>query len=153
MLFKIRKTNREDLSAVLTLIKELAKFEKELNSVEINLEDLTNDFSDGLFDCLIAEKQGSIIGIALYYNRYSTWKGKTIHLEDLIVTKSERGIGVGKALLNELVLLAKSSNIRRVEWSVLDWNKKAIDFYENVGATILKNWLVVQLDEKSIKRY
>tara|TARA_B110000014_G_scaffold263934_1_gene262478 strand:+ start:577 stop:1038 length:462 start_codon:yes stop_codon:yes gene_type:complete len=153
LLFKIRKTNREDLSAVLTLIKELAKFEKELNSVEINLEDLTNDFSDGLFDCLIAEKQGSIIGIALYYNRYSTWKGKTIHLEDLIVTKSERGIGVGKALLNELVLLAKSSNIRRVEWSVLDWNKKAIDFYENVGATILKNWLVVQLDEKSIKRY
>ena len=153
MLFKIRKTKREDLSAVLTLIKELAKFEKELNSVEINLEDLTNDFSDGLFDCLIAEKQGSIIGIALYYNRYSTWKGKTIHLEDLIVTKSERGIGVGKALLNELVLLAKSSNIRRVEWSVLDWNKKAIDFYENVGATILKNWLVVQLDEKSIKRY
>lgn len=153
MLFKIRKTKKEDLSAVLTLIKELAKFEKELNSVEINLEDLTNDFSDGLFDCLIAEKQGSIIGIALYYNRYSTWKGKTIHLEDLIVTKSERGIGVGKALLNELVLLAKSSNIRRVEWNVLDWNKKAIDFYENVGATILKNWLVVQLDEKSIKRY
>jgi GNAT superfamily N-acetyltransferase len=153
LLFKIRKTKREDLSAVLTLIKELAKFEKELNSVEINLEDLTNDFSDGLFDCLIAEKQGSIIGIALYYNRYSTWKGKTIYLEDLIVTKSERGIGVGKALLNELVLLAKSSNIRRVEWSVLDWNKKAIDFYENVGATILKNWLVVQLDEKSIKRY
>ena len=153
MLFKIRKTKREDLSAVLTLIKELAKFEKELNSVEINLQDLTNDFSDGLFDCLIAEKQGSIIGIALYYNRYSTWKGKTIHLEDLIVTKSERGIGVGKALLNELVLLAKSSNIRRVEWNVLDWNKKAIDFYENVGATILKNWLVVQLDEKSIKRY
>jgi GNAT superfamily N-acetyltransferase len=153
LLFKIRKTKREDLSAVLTLIKELAKFEKELNSVEINLEDLTNDFSDGLFDCLIAEKQGSIIGIALYYNRYSTWKGKTIHLEDLIVTKSERGIGVGKALLNELVLLAKSSNIRRVEWNVLDWNKKAIDFYENVGATILKNWLVVQLDEKSIKRY
>ena len=153
MLFKIRKTKKEDLSAVLTLIKELAKFEKELNSVEINLQDLTNDFSDGLFDCLIAEKQGSIIGIALYYNRYSTWKGKTIHLEDLIVTKSERGIGVGKALLNELVLLAKSSNIRRVEWNVLDWNKKAIDFYENVGATILKNWLVVQLDEKSIKRY
>tara|TARA_B110001450_G_scaffold91887_1_gene87126 strand:+ start:8079 stop:8540 length:462 start_codon:yes stop_codon:yes gene_type:complete len=153
LLFKIRKTKKEDLSAVLTLIKELAKFEKELNSVEINLEDLTNDFSDGLFDCLIAEKQGSIIGIALYYNRYSTWKGKTIHLEDLIVTKSERGIGVGKALLNELVLLAKSSNIRRVEWNVLDWNKKAIDFYENVGATILKNWLVVQLDEKSIKRY
>jgi len=153
LLFKIRKTKREDLSAVLTLIKELAKFEKELNSVEINLQDLTNDFSDGLFDCLIAEKQGSIIGIALYYNRYSTWKGKTIHLEDLIVTKSERGIGVGKALLNELVLLAKSSNIRRVEWNVLDWNKKAIDFYENVGATILKNWLVVQLDEKSIKRY
>ncbi len=91
--------------------------------------------------------------MALYYNRYSTWKGKTIHLEDLIVTQNERGNGVGKALLNELVLIAKDSNIKRVEWNVLDWNKTAIDFYKSVGATILNNWLVVQLDQNGIKNY
>jgi GNAT superfamily N-acetyltransferase len=151
--FKIRKTKVEDLSSVLRLIKELAIFEKELNAVEITLDDLIRDFSCGLFDCLIAECNKEIIGIALYYTRYSTWKGKTIHLEDLIVTQSERSKGVGRALLNELIFLAKKIGIKRVEWNVLDWNKGAIDFYKNLGAKILTNWLVVQLDEKGIKNF
>ncbi|MDC3388659.1 GNAT family N-acetyltransferase [Flavobacteriaceae bacterium] len=153
MLFKVRKIRIQDLSSVLNLIIELAEFEKEPDAVEITLEDFTKDFSNNLFDCLIAENQNGIIGIALYYNRYSTWKGKTIHLEDLIVTQNERGNGVGKALLNEIVSLAKKSKVRRVEWNVLDWNKDAITFYEGVGANILDNWLVVQLDENGIKNY
>ena len=153
MLFKVRKIRKQDLLSVLNLIIELAEFEKEPDAVEITLEDFTKDFSNNLFDCLIAENQNSIIGIALYYNRYSTWKGKTIHLEDLIVTQNERGNGVGKALLNEIVSLAKKSKVRRVEWNVLDWNKDAITFYEGVGANILDNWLVVQLDENGIKNY
>ena len=146
MLFKVRKIRTQDLLSVLNLIIELAEFEKEPDAVEITLEDFTKDFSNNLFDCLIAENQNGIIGIALYYNRYSTWKGKTIHLEDLIVTQNERGNGVGKALLNEIVSLAKKSKVRRVEWNVLDWNKDAITFYEGVGANILDNWLVVQLN-------
>jgi GNAT superfamily N-acetyltransferase len=149
----VRKIRIQDLSSVLNLIIELAEFEKEPDAVEITLEDFTKDFSNNLFDCLIAENQNGIIGIALYYNRYSTWKGKTIHLEDLIVTQNERGNGVGKALLNEIVSLAKKSKVRRVEWNVLDWNKDAITFYEGVGANILDNWLVVQLDENGIKNY
>jgi GNAT superfamily N-acetyltransferase len=149
----VRKIRIQDLLSVLNLIIELAEFEKEPDAVEITLEDFTKDFSNNLFDCLIAENQNGIIGIALYYNRYSTWKGKTIHLEDLIVTQNERGNGVGKALLNEIVFLAKKSKVRRVEWNVLDWNKDAITFYEGVGANILDNWLVVQLDENGIKNY
>jgi GNAT superfamily N-acetyltransferase len=149
----VRKIRTQDLLSVLNLIIELAEFEKEPDAVEITLEDFTKDFSNNLFDCLIAENQNGIIGIALYYNRYSTWKGKTIHLEDLIVTQNERGNGVGKALLNEIVFLAKKSKVRRVEWNVLDWNKDAITFYEGVGANILDNWLVVQLDENGIKNY
>jgi len=150
---KIRNAKKEDLSSVLGLIKELADFENELMAVEITLEELTNDFTDGLFNCLVGQLQDNIVGIAIYYNRYSTWKGKTIHLEDLIVTQSQRGKGVGKALLKEVVSIAKGTSLRRVEWNVLDWNTTAIDFYKSVGATVFNDWLVVQLDEKGIKKY
>ena len=153
MLFKIRNINKADLSNVLHLIIELAIFEKEFPAVELTLEQLTEDFSEKLFDCLVAEHNGNIVGMALYYNRYSTWKGKTIHLEDLIVTNTYRGKGIGKALLDKLVFIAKEKQIKRVEWNVLDWNESAICFYENIGAKILKNWLVVQLDENGIKSF
>ena len=94
MSLKIRKAKKEDLSAVLQLIEELAIFENEPHAVEVTLEELTNDFVNESFNCLVAELQNEIVGIALYYNRYSTWKGKTIHLEDLMVTQSQRGKGV-----------------------------------------------------------
>ncbi len=153
MSLKIRNAKKEDLSAVLELIKELAIFENEPHAVEVGLEELTNDFVNESFNCLVAELQNNIVGIALYYNRYSTWKGKTIHLEDLMVTQSQRGKGVGKALLNEVVSIAKAANLKRVEWNVLDWNTPAIDFYKSVGATVFNDWLVVQLDEKGINKY
>ncbi len=153
MSLKIRKAEKEDLSSVLQLIKELAIFENEPQAVEVTLEELTNDFVNESFNCLVAELQNKIVGIALYYNRYSTWKGKTIHLEDLMVTQSQRGKGVGKALLNKVVSIAKADNLRRVEWNVLDWNTPAIDFYKSVGATVFNDWLVVQLDEKGINKY
>ena len=91
--------------------------------------------------------------MALYYNRYSTWKGKTIHLEDLIVKQQHRGNGIGKALLNYVIDEAKKQKVRRVEWAVLDWNTPAIEFYKKVGANVLNNWYVVQLDEKGIQNY
>ena len=149
----MRKIRIQDLLSVLNLIIELAEFEKEPDAVEITLEDFTKDFSNNLFDCLIAENQNGIIGIALYYNRYSTWKGKTIHLEDLIVTQNERGNGVGKALLNEIVSLAKKSKVRRVEWNVLDWNTPALKFYEKSGANVLQEWCTVQMDVEAMKSY
>jgi len=151
--FKIRIACKADFSEVLKLIKELADFENEPNAVQVTVADLENDYDNKLFNCLVAEAQNTIVGIALYYNRYSTWKGKTIHLEDLMVTKNQRGKGVGKALLNAVVEKAKADKLRRVEWNVLDWNTPAIDFYKSVGATVFNDWLVVQLDEKGINNY
>lgn len=149
----IREAKTEDMKAVLQLIQELADFEKEPDEVEISIEELERDFSSKLFECLVAEDNGNIVGMALYYNRYSTWKGKTIHLEDLIVTKSHRKQGIGKLLLEQLIYKCKEEKLRRLEWNVLDWNTGAIAFYENVGANILKDWYLVQLDKNGIQNY
>lgn len=152
-MFQIRNAKQEDMSSVLKLIQELADFEKASNEVNITEDELLEDFKRNLFQCLVAEIEGKIVGIALFYNRYSTWKGKTIHLEDLIVSKKHRGTGIGKALLDAIVAIAKTENLRRVEWNVLDWNTPAIEFYKNVGANVLNDWLVVQLDKNGIETY
>jgi GNAT superfamily N-acetyltransferase len=143
----IRKGNPEDMEAVLGLIKELAVFEKEPNAVLITVEDLVRDgFSTTpLFSVFVAELESEIVGIALYYYRYSTWKGKTIHLEDLVVKESMRGLGVGFALYSEVIKQGKMDHVRRIEWNVLDWNTPAIDFYKNSGAQILDDWRVAQM--------
>ena len=149
----IRPITKDDFTDVLRLINELALFEKEPEAVAITVDELSKDYDNGLFNCLIATLNETVVGMALYYNRYSTWKGKTIHLEDLIVTKSARGKGIGKALLDSLIAIAKNEGVRRLEWCVLDWNTNAIAFYEKTGATILKDWYLVQMDESTIKNY
>jgi GNAT superfamily N-acetyltransferase len=148
----IRKGTPKDMQAVLDLIIELAVFEKEPNAVVVTLEDLVRDgFQDQpLFHTFIAEKDNVIIGVALYYYRYSTWKGKTIHLEDLVVKESERGTGAGLALYTEIIKQGKKDNVRRIEWNVLDWNTNAINFYKKSGAKVLEDWYVVQMDEAGI---
>ena len=140
---------------VLNLIKELAVFEKEPDAVVVTVEDLERDgFSENpLFHTFVAEIDSEIVGIALYYYRYSTWKGKTIHLEDLIVNEKMRGGGVGFALYSEIIKQGKKENVRRIEWNVLDWNTPAIDFYEKSGAKLLETWRVVQMDEKGIEQF
>lgn len=151
----IRKGRKEDMSAVLELIKELATFEKEPEAVVVTVADLERDgFSDNpLFHTIIAEVDNEIVGMALYYYRYSTWKGKTIHLEDLIVKEKMRGSGLGFALYSEIMAQGKRDGVRRVEWNVLDWNTEAIVFYEKSGAKVFKNWLVAQMDEKGIDSF
>jgi len=148
----IRKGTQNDMQAVLDLIIELAVFEKEPNAVVVTLEDLIRDgFQDQpLFHTFIAEKDKKIIGVALYYYRYSTWKGKTIHLEDLVVRENERGTGAGLALYTEIIKQGKKDNVRRIEWNVLDWNTNAINFYKKSGAKVLEDWYVVQMDEAGI---
>lgn len=148
----IRKGTPKDMQAVLDLIIELAVFEKEPNAVVVTLEDLVRDgFQEQpLFHTFIAEKDNVIIGVALYYYRYSTWKGKTIHLEDLVVKESERGTGAGLALYTEIIKQGKKDNVRRIEWNVLDWNTNAINFYKKSGAKVLEDWYVVQMDEAGI---
>ena len=91
--------------------------------------------------------------MALYYYRYSTWKGKTIHLEDLIVKKEFRGIGAGELLYKKVLQQGLIENVQRMEWAVLNWNKFAIDFYEKSGAKVLNDWNIVQIFPNEIKKY
>ena len=155
MNIKIRAAIIEDMSAVLELIYELAIFEKEPEAVEVTVSDLERDgFGiSPLFKCFVAEIDNDIKGIALVYNRYSTWKGPIIHLEDLIVNKAYRGTGVGTALLDEVIKYGYSKGVKRINWEVIDWNEPAIAFYESKGANVLRDWDVVQLDEAGIKNY
>ena len=151
----IRKGTPKDMPEVLALITELAIFEKEPTAVVVTVENLIRDgFSQNpLFYTFVAEVQNEIIGVALYYYRFSTWKGKTIHLEDLIVKEKNRGIGVGFALYSEIIKQGKKDNVRRIEWNVLDWNTPAIAFYKKSGATVLNDWRVVHMDEKAIETF
>ena len=151
----IRNATKSDMPSVLELINEFAVFEKEPEAVVVTAEDLVRDgFSENpLFECFVAEEKNEIIGMALYYYRFSTWKGKTIHLEDLIVKEDKRGTGAGFALYTEIIKKGKAENVRRIEWNVLDWNTPAIDFYKKSGANVLKDWCVVQMDEKGINKF
>lgn len=151
----IRKATKNDMPQVLELIQELAIFEKEPDAVVVTVDDLVRDgFSENpLFQCFVAEVENEIIGMALYYYRYSTWKGKTIHLEDLIVKENKRGTGAGFALYKEIIKQGKADNVRRIEWNVLDWNTPAINFYEKSGAKVLGDWRVVHMDDKGIERF
>ena len=151
----IRKATKNDMPSVLELIQELATFEKEPDAVVVTVDDLIRDgfLENPLFQCFVAEVDGEIIGMALYYYRFSTWKGKTIHLEDLIVKENKRGTGAGFALYKEIIKQGKAENVRRIEWNVLDWNTPAIDFYEKSGAKVLGDWRVVHMDDKGIEQF
>jgi len=151
----IRKGAREDMPAVLGLIKELAIFEKEPDAVVVTVNELVRDGFGNvpLFHTFVAEADGEVIGMALFYYRYSTWKGRTIHLEDLIVKEDKRGTGAGGALYKEVIRFAKADGVRRVEWVVLNWNTHAIQFYERSGAAILEDWRTVQMNEEGITKF
>ncbi len=152
---QIRKAIPEDMPAVLELINELAIFEKEPEAVVVTVADLVRDgFGEQpLFHVFVAENQSEIIGMALYYYRFSTWKGKTIHLEDLIVKESQRGTGAGFALYTEIIKQGKKDNVKRIEWNVLDWNTPAVDFYIKSGAKVLDDWRVVHMDEQGVTSF
>jgi len=151
----IREAQKSDMPAVISLIKELAEFEKEPDEVEIDSTVLVNDGfeENSYFKCFIAENNECIIGAEIIYNRYSTWKGRTIHLEDLIVTEKMRANGVGTLLLDNVVDYEKKLNVKRVSWEVINWNKKAIKFYLNKGALIKQDWSIVHLDNNALKNY
>lgn len=152
---KIREARKEDMAQVLQLIKELAVFEREPDAVEVTVEELQRDGfgPDPAFHCFVAEVKGEIEGMALTFQRYSTWKGKAVHLEDLIVSEKMRGKGLGSALFAEVIRYGHKKGVKRIEWNVLDWNEPAIAFYEKHGAKTLRDWDVVQLNEQGIKNY
>lgn len=155
MKYLIREALVADMPQVLKLIQELATFEKEDNAVELSVEDLKRDgFGEKkLFHCFVAEHENIIIGMALVYPRYSTWKGAVIHLEDLIVNEKYRGTGTGSALLTEVVKYGYNLGVKRISWEVLDWNEPAIAFYESKGANVMRDWDVVQLSQEGIQNF
>jgi GNAT superfamily N-acetyltransferase len=155
MKISIRKAKKEDMAKVLSLIKELAIFEKEPDAVEISATDLERDGfkAHPEFVCFVAEIENKIEGIALVYKRYSTWKGTVLHLEDLIVSQKMRGNNIGTKLLDEVVKYGNQLGVKRISWDVLDWNEDAIAFYEKKGANVKRDWDVVHLNEKGIKAY
>lgn len=155
MIILVRKGLKSDLSAALGLIKELALYENAPEEVIVTIEDMERDgFGENpVFNFFVAELDGKIVGIALYYVKYSTWKGKCIFLEDLIVTEQYRKHGIGKKLFDEVVKVSKELNVQRLEWQVLDWNKPAIRFYEKINSNLDKEWINCKLTKEQILKY
>ncbi|HEY4540194.1 MAG TPA: GNAT family N-acetyltransferase [Faecalibacter sp.] len=144
----IRAARKEDCPRILELIKELALYEKAPDEVTVTLEEMEAcGFGEKpVWGSLVAEVNGEILGIALYYDRYSTWKGRRLYLEDLIVTESARGLGLGKKLLDELIVYAKENKYHGMVWQVLDWNEPAINFYKKYNAEFDGDWVNVSLN-------
>ncbi|MCF6224496.1 MAG: GNAT family N-acetyltransferase [Flavobacteriaceae bacterium] len=155
MELKLRNALKTDMHSVLELIKELAAFENEPEAVTISEKILMEDgFGENpSFKVYVAELKNEIVGMALFYNRYSTWKGKSLHLEDLIVKNNHRGKGIGSALYTKVLRYAHDNHFKRVAWEVLDWNKVAIDFYKSTGAKVFDVWRVAQMDEEGLSNY
>ena len=144
----IRTATQKDMPAIFALIIELAEFEKLADQIMTTEADLciTLFGKDKFVEILLAEYDGEIVGQALFFKNFSTFLGKPgIYLEDLYVKPEMRGKGIGKALLDEIIALAKERNYGRVEWSVLDWNEPAIDFYKKIGAKPLDGWTTFRL--------
>lgn len=151
----IREAEKKDMPKVLELIQELAEFEKEPQEVEVTVEELESaGFGEKpQFHCFLAETDGEVVGMALTYLRFSTWKGKVVHLEDLIVRESMRGKGIGSALYRRVLEYAKELGVKRVNWEVLDWNTPAIEFYEKSGATLMHDWRPVHMREEALIKF
>jgi len=136
----IRDAQLDDLESIRNLVVELAIFEKAPDAVTATLEDYQRLFMDGLFQCLVAEENARMVGIALYYDTFSTWKGRMMYLEDLVVTEKYRSKGVGGQLLDAFLAKSKEKGAVLAKWQVLDWNENAIRFYEKRGAEVEKGW-------------
>ncbi len=147
-MISIHQGKEEDLPEVLELVKELAIYEHALEEVENTVEKMKEDGfgKEPVFGFLLAKENGVAIGLSLYYFRYSTWKGKRLFLEDLIVKEAHRSKGVGKLLLDETISKAKSLNCTGMMWQVLDWNEPAINFYKKYGARLDNEWINCHLD-------
>jgi GNAT superfamily N-acetyltransferase len=149
----IRKATSDDITQIRQFILELAIYEKAEHEVEATEADLHNTlFGEGATaHCVMCENSAQAIGFAVYFFNYSTWQGRNgLYLEDLYVSPSSRGQGAGKALLQHLAKIAVDNNCGRFEWSVLDWNKPAIDFYDSLGAKPKSEWLGYRMDGQTL---
>ncbi|MEL6718272.1 MAG: GNAT family N-acetyltransferase [Bacteroidota bacterium] len=137
----IRKATYEDLPEIHRLVRELAIYEKAEHEFVATLEDYQENWKSGVYEAIVAENEaGNIIGMALYYLTYSTWKGRMLYLEDFVVDTAYRKKGIGQQLFDGYLAAAKEKNCNLTKWQVLDWNDPAVNFYVKNGATIEKEW-------------
>ena len=139
---QIRRAEKGDCPRLLELIQELALYERAPQEVTVSLEHFTESGfgSQPVWWAFVAESDGVIHGFALYYIRYSTWKGQVMYLEDIIVTEQSRGKGIGKLLFDQLIEEAKEKGFKRIVWQVLEWNEPAINFYKKYDAQFDPEW-------------
>ncbi|OCA76927.1 GNAT family acetyltransferase [Chryseobacterium artocarpi] len=146
----IRKAVQEDCASMLELIKELAEYEKALHEVTVTLDEFTADGfgTSPVWGSFVAELNGEIVGISLYYDRYSTWKGRRLYLEDLVVTERMRGKKIGKLLFDATLAYGKSNQYSGMVFQVLNWNEPAINFYKKYSPKFDDEWLNVSIEFK-----
>ncbi|MBP9196152.1 MAG: GNAT family N-acetyltransferase [Saprospiraceae bacterium] len=138
--FIIRKATQQDIAAIYNMVYELAVFEKEPEALKIGIKDYEVAFSEKLIDSIVAELNGEMIGITVFYMTFSTWRGKCLYLEDFFVKPEYRKLGVGQKLFDAYIGEAKSKGARQAKWQVLDWNDVGLNFYSRNNAIIEKNW-------------
>lgn len=155
MEISIRRGVESDLEQVFNLVKELAEYERAAHEVVNSVEEMRRDgFGENpIFGMVVAEDAGKIIGIAVYYFRYSTWKGKRLYLEDIIVTESYRWQGIGKLLFEASMKLSLETNCNGMTWLVLDWNTPAISFYKKYNASFEPEWTVGSLSRQQLEDF
>lgn len=143
MSIQIRRAVKQDCSRLLELVKELALYEKAPQEVTVTLEHFEESGfgKNPVWWAFVAEEDGLILGFALYYIRYSTWKGQRMYLEDILVTESARGKGIGKLLMDQLIVEAKERRLNGIVWQVLEWNEPAINFYKKYNASFDPEWV------------
>jgi len=153
--FKIRFATAEDCSRLLELINELAIYERAPEEVTVTLDHFVDAGfgKNPVWKAYVAEVNSTIVGFALYYTRYSTWKGCRLYLEDFIVTEEFRGKGLGKVLFEKVIEEAKNGNYSGMVWQVLDWNEPAINFYNKYKAHLESGWLNAALSTEQIKAF
>jgi len=151
---QLRFAEKKDAAVILDLIKELAVFEKAPDEVTNTLEEIEKDGfgTQPAFWCLLAEEDGEVAGMSLYYIRYSTWKGRVLYLEDIIVREKFRGKNIGTTLLARTLQEAEKLGVNGTRWQVLDWNEPAIEFYKKYNCTFDGEWINCNLDKKQLKK-
>jgi len=140
MTIDIRKATKKDLPAIHALVRELAVFEESESAFVATIEEYEEDFAAGIFESQVAEVEGEVVGMTLYYMTFSTWKGKMLYLEDFVIKKGFRRLGIGQHLFDAFLETAREKGCKLTKWQVLDWNETALKFYEKNNAVIEKDW-------------